>query len=231
MALDYKKSRLGRALAWLVAVVVGRGLALMFSTCRVRQLHQEYWDTYYTPGQSGILLTWHRAAIFFLAHFGGYHPAVMISRSNDGELLARFLRVMGGVPVRGSSSGGGMAGLREMARFLEGGPRRYAATVADGPRGPRYVAKDGLIRLSSHTGLPLAPLMWSADRAWRLNNTWDKTMIPKPFAKVIIDFGPPRSYLPNLAKDDLEAARLDLQAEMIELKDRLDAMTGYQDPA
>lgn len=231
MALDYKKSRAGRALVWLIAQVVGRLLWLLFRTCRVTQLNQDYWDTYYRPGQNGILITWHRAAIFCLAHFGHYRPAVMISRSNDGEILARFLEVMGGVPVRGSSSAGGMAGLREMARYLQSGTRRYAATVADGPRGPRYVAKDGLIRLSSHTGLPLAPLMWSADRCWVLKNTWDKTAIPKPLAKVVIAIGPPRSYLPNLSAADLEAARLQLQTEMLAMKDRLDAMTGYQDPA
>lgn len=231
MALDYKKSFAGRLLAWFVSAVIGRVLWLMLRTCRVTELNPEVWDMYYRPGQNGILLTWHRAAIFCLAHFGGYHPAVMISRSNDGELLARFLRAMGGVPVRGSSSGGGMAGLREMARYLGQGQRRYAATVADGPRGPRYVAKEGLIRLSCHTRLPLSPLMWSGGKCWCLKNTWDKTVFPKPFSRVVVAFGPPRCYLPQLAKEDIELARLDLQQEMLAMKDRLDAMTGYQDPA
>lgn len=67
----------------------------------------------------------------------------MISRSKDGEYLARYLKIMGGVPVRGSSSRGGLAALKEMAQYLLEGPARYAATVADGPRGHATWPKKG----------------------------------------------------------------------------------------
>ncbi len=230
MALDYKNSRWGRVLLWLIATIIGRILWLMFKTCRVTYMDPKVWD-FFDRGQSGVLLTWHRAAIFFLGNFGNYHPAIMISRSNDGEILSGFLKALGGIPVRGSSSGGGMAALRQMAVYITGGPRRYAGTVADGPRGPRYKAKDGMIRLSCHTSLPLAPVMWSARRCWCLKGTWDKTAIPKPFAKVYVDFGAPRSYLPNLSREQIELARQELEAELIAMKDNLDAISGYEDPA
>lgn len=230
MALNYKNSRLGRALLWFLASVLGRVLWLLFKTCRIDYLNPGIWD-FFKQGQSGVVVTWHRAAIFFLGSFGSFHPAIMISRSNDGEILAGFFKALGGIPVRGSSSGGGMAALRQMAKYISGGPRRYAGTVADGPRGPRYKAKDGMIRLAIHTNLPMAPVMWSAKRCWCLKNTWDKTAIPKPFAKVYLDFGAPRCYLPHLDREQLELARQDLEREMVAMKDELDALSGYQDPA
>ena len=68
----------------------------------------------------------------------------MISRSKDGEYLARFAAKMGIVPVRGSSQRGGFQALLEMAESAEHGVRcKYAATVADGPRGPRYQRQEG----------------------------------------------------------------------------------------
>ncbi|MCF8097163.1 MAG: DUF374 domain-containing protein, partial [Desulfarculaceae bacterium] len=140
----------------------GRLARTLFRTCRVEILRGDLVEKYFNRGRPAIGVTWHRGAIFSLYFFGNKRPAVMISGSRDGEYLARYLSIMGGVPVRGSSSRGGRAALKEMADYLQSGPGRYAATVADGPRGPRYVAKKGMIALASQTGLPLVPLMWSA---------------------------------------------------------------------
>ena len=34
------------------------------------------------------------------------------------------------------------------------------------------------------TGLPIIPVMWSADKFWQLRS-WDRTIIPKPFSKIV----------------------------------------------
>lgn len=214
----------------LVSQLAARLVRALFSTCRVKILRPDLVDKYFKQGRPAIGITWHRGAIFFLYLFGKQRPAVMISRSRDGEYLARYLKIMGGVPVRGSSSRGGMSALKEMAEYLQDGPGRYAATVADGPRGPRYVAKKGMIALAAQTGLPLLPLAWSADRVWVLKNSWDRTMIPKPFAKVVITAGREFHYPPDIRGQEMEAARLELEREMNRIKDDLDAITGYHEP-
>lgn len=216
---------------WLVSQLAARLVRAMFRTCRVELRRSDLVNKYFNQGRPGIGVTWHRGAIFSLYFFGPKHPAIMISRSRDGEYLARYLAIMGGVPVRGSSSRGGMAALKEMADYLKAGPGRYAATVADGPRGPRYVAKKGMIALAAQTGLPLVPMMWSAKRVWVLKNSWDRTMIPKPFAKVIFNAGREFRYPPDIKGQELEAARQELEDELNRLKDELDAITGYREPA
>ncbi|MCF8040615.1 MAG: lysophospholipid acyltransferase family protein [Desulfarculaceae bacterium] len=207
----------------------GRLARTLFRTCRVEILRGDLVEKYFNRGRPAIGVTWHRGAIFSLYFFGNKRPAVMISGSRDGEYLARYLSIMGGVPVRGSSSRGGRAALKEMADYLQSGPGRYAATVADGPRGPRYVAKKGMIALASQTGLPLVPLMWSAKRVWVLKNTWDKSMIPKPFAKVVFTAGKELHYPPGIKGQQIEAARQELEDELNRLKDELDNITGYRE--
>ena len=213
----------------LVSQSAGRLARTLFRTCRVEILRGDLVEKYFNQGRPAIGVTWHRGAIFSLYFFGNKRPAVMISRSRDGEYLARYLAIMGGVPVRGSSSRGGRAALKEMADYLQSGPGRYAATVADGPRGPRYVAKKGMIALASKTGLPLVPLMWSAKRVWVLKNTWDQSMIPKPFAKVVFTAGKEFHYPPGIKGQQIEEARQELEDELNRLKDELDNITGYRE--
>ena len=169
-----------RLIYWLAVNIGGRLLRLIFSTCRVEILSPEEKKKYFDEGRPAIGVTWHRAAIFFLYYFGPQKAAVMISRSRDGEYLARFTQMMGCVPVRGSSQKGGFAALKAMVDFLRSGQGLYAATVADGPRGPRYKAQKGMITLAMLTGMPLIPILWSSDRVWVFKKAWDRTMIPSP---------------------------------------------------
>lgn len=224
-------SRWDRLKYWLVSQLAARLLRTIFRTCRYEIMREDLVKKYFEAGQGGIGITWHRGAIFALYYFGKVKPAIMISRSRDGEYMARYLKIMGGIPVRGSSSRGGLSALKEMADYLGAEPGRYAATVADGPQGPRYQARAGMISLAMKTGLPLIPLMWSAKRVWVLKNTWDRTMIPKPFAKIVLNAGPEFRYPPNLTPAQRGEALLELEQAMNKLKDELDLITGYQDPA
>lgn len=224
------KYSLGQRLGfWLAAFVGSWLLRALFATCRVELLNKELVESYRSKRERAIGVTWHRTAIFFLYFFGSAKPAIMISRSKDGEYLARFVENMGGVAVRGSSMHGGRQALEEMAQAMESGRCPSAATVADGPRGPRYKAKKGMIALAQRTGRPLVTVMWSADRAWVLRKTWDLTMIPKPFARVKLTMGKTFTYPPKMSPQEMENARQELEDELNRLRRELDAACGQID--
>ena len=231
MAAGRRFSLKQRLLYWLVVKLGGGLLRLIFLTCRVEILNPEVRKKYFDEGRPAIGVTWHRAAIFFLYYFGPQKAAVMISRSRDGEYLARFTRMMGCVPLRGSSKKGGFAALKGMADFLKSGQGLYAATVADGPNGPRYKAQKGMIALAMLTGIPLIPILWSSNRVWVFKKAWDRTMIPKPFAEIKAMAGRQFTFPPKMTDREIETARLELEAELNRLRDYLDALCGYQDPA
>jgi lysophospholipid acyltransferase (LPLAT)-like uncharacterized protein len=138
----------------------------------------------------------------------GARPAtVLVSRSRDGELVARYLARFGLDTVRGSTSRGG----REAGRALVAAVRRGSdiAVVPDGPRGPRGRLQPGVVTLAALTGAPIVPVAVAARPALRLRS-WDAFMIPWPFARCAVVFGPPllvaRGVERERAMQDVEAS-------------------------
>lgn len=112
---------------------------------------------------------------------------VLASRSGDGELLARVLRRRGFGLVRGSSSRDGTPAAREALRVLREGGRLGLAV--DGPRGPRGVVQDGVLRLARSSGIAIVPLRVDGDRAWVARGSWDAFEVPRPGSRLRVSVG------------------------------------------
>jgi lysophospholipid acyltransferase (LPLAT)-like uncharacterized protein len=76
-----------------------------------------------------------------------------------------------------------------------------AAIALDGPRGPIYESKPGIQFLSNVLGYPVVPAATSAGRAWILESTWCRYMLPYPFTRCVIVMGKP--IQPPVALDHL----------------------------
>jgi lysophospholipid acyltransferase (LPLAT)-like uncharacterized protein len=146
---------------------------------------------YAIPGPT-VFAFWHRSLLACAHRFKNLDIAILISPSFDGELIARTVEMLGFKAIRGSSSRGGAAGLRNMQAAYMAGHR--CAFTADGPRGPKFVAKPGTAQLANSVGeqgLSGAMGTWVGcfyalpERAWELKS-WDRFMIPKPFSRVVL---------------------------------------------
>jgi lysophospholipid acyltransferase (LPLAT)-like uncharacterized protein len=118
-----------------------------------------------------------------------YGLTIVVSRSRDGELLAKLLRPYGFRFVRGSSSGGGRVAAREALALLRAGGRLGMAV--DGPRGPRAHVQEGVLRLARSSGVPIVPLVARGGRAWVLRGSWDHFEIPHPGSRIEMRVGTP----------------------------------------
>ena len=158
-----------------------------------------------------IYAMWHGRLLLLPYLYGHRGAHVLTSRSRDGELVARWIRRFGLVPVRGSSSRGGADAVRLLARAIQAG--REVVVVPDGPRGPREVLKPGVIALARLSGAPIVPTAVGASREWRLRS-WDEFRIPRPFARCVVRFGEPIrvSRAADRARD--EAARKEVEAAL-----------------
>ncbi len=134
----------------------------------------------------------------------------MVSASSDGEYISQVLTKMGYETVRGSKGKGkkGLAALKSMIKWVKNG--KNAAIVADGSQGPARIAQPGAILIASHTGSPILPMAWAADRFWVINS-WDKSVVPKPFAKIIITFGEPFTVPARISTEEVENFRVSLE--------------------
>ncbi|MBT8371881.1 MAG: lysophospholipid acyltransferase family protein [Deltaproteobacteria bacterium] len=195
---------------WAAKIVV----TLWLSTCRITEFGREINDQYYekNPEKGLLYASWHRG-LFFLLYWARNQNVVSIaSASEDGELAAQAAKRFGLITARGSSSRGGRQAFREMEAFVSRGHK--GALVADAPRGPRYVSKLGIIYLAKRTGIPIMPVIWSADRYWKLQS-WDRTIIPKPFARIAAMFADDCIVVPAEAtREECEQYRRQLDSLM-----------------
>jgi len=122
----------------------------------------------------------------------------MISRSRDGEYAAQIAAWLGYKNVRGSSSRGGLGALKALVQSIKEGA--IGGMLADGPQGPARVGKLGSLVIARDAEAALIPLVWGADRCWMFNS-WDRYLVPKPFARVAIRFCEP-VWIPSSARGE-----------------------------
>lgn len=157
-----------------------------------------------------ILAFWHRHLLLMPYSYRGKGISVLVSQSRDGELIARTVARLGIDSSRGSSSRGGVAGMRTLLR--KAGEGWDIAFTPDGPRGPASEVQPGVILAAAATGFPIQPVALAATRAKRLRS-WDRFLIPLPFSCVHFVYGEPLRV----------ERRGDSEAAARELKRRLDA--------
>ena len=145
---------------------------------------------------------------------------VLASRSRDGEMVARWVQRFGLAVVRGSSSRGGASALRALAAAVQAG--EDVAVVPDGPRGPAERLQPGVVALAALTGAPIVPFGFSARPARRLHS-WDRFMVPLPFARAAVVFG--TAALVS-READRETVRADLERSLQEVTARADRLVG-----
>jgi lysophospholipid acyltransferase (LPLAT)-like uncharacterized protein len=155
-------------------------------TWRLRVVNAESYEAEHAAGRPVVLVLWHGEMLPLLYHHRNRGIAVLVSEHGDGEIIARILRDFGFRLVRGSSSRGAARALVAVDRELRAGVD--VGITPDGPRGPRHSVAPGALLAAHRAGVRMMPLAASASAFWQLGS-WDRFMIPKPFARVTIAYG------------------------------------------
>lgn len=150
---------------------------------------------------------WHETLLYPAFHYSVQGAQVLISRSEDGQIIAEVCRSLGFEPVRGSTSRGGVEAVRQI---LRAGQSTHVGVTPDGPRGPRRKVQAGVIYLAARTGLPIIPSGFAFARPWRLNS-WDRFAVPRPWSRAVCVTLPPLQVPAELEKEDLETYRQKLE--------------------
>jgi lysophospholipid acyltransferase (LPLAT)-like uncharacterized protein len=165
-----------------------------------------------------IAALWHNRLLlisFVLKKFLPQRPgAGLISASRDGDLIADLTRRFGFEVVRGSSSRLGASALRELENVLASD--RNVLITPDGPRGPAYELGPGIVFLAQKTGAAVVPINMEFSSCWRVNS-WDRFILPRPFAKVRVMFGAPHRVSATVTPEEFEKERMALQNAMMAL--------------
>ncbi len=163
-----------------------------------------------------IFCAWHGRSLIpaqFLRRKGLW---ALFSHSRDGQMQSKLFQLLGYRSIRGSTGRGGERAAIEAIRLLRKGERM--AITPDGPRGPNREIQGGVLLMAKKSGAALVPMGASAKRAWVLK-TWDGYLIPKPFSKVTLRFGPAIHLSDQASEDEVESARCALAQAMTRLED------------
>ncbi len=201
-----------RILLWLITWANYLAIRLIGPTLR----YSVSWEELPSPSDATfekpvIYAFWHRAIFPSAWLWRNTGIAVMVSRSFDGEYIARIIRKLGFAAVRGSSSRGGATALLGLKAHLETGAS--VAFTIDGPRGPKYVAKPGPVLLSRTSALPMAAFYVAVHDTWVLN-TWDRLVIPKPFSKALVRLSAKMRVPANADDEQMAEFHRQLQASL-----------------
>jgi len=198
---------------WAAPWLYGLVSRLLFATCRVDFPDIDRFRRL-IGGPPHVFAFWHYS-LTYVVHLGRYGQWVaMVSASGDGEYVARILEGMGHRTVRGSSGRGGVRALRQMLKMI--GSDGNGAIVADGSQGPPLEVQGGVILMAAHLGVPVVPIVWAADRYWAFSS-WDRTVLPKPFSRILVRCGKPFTVPKEAGREELEQYRQRLEKEMLDL--------------
>lgn len=204
--------------------VAGRlgGLVLdgLFRTTSIEFIGGEHYRRFYEGREPCLLILWHGRLLPAAYYHRNHGLVALVSRSADGEYITRVLEHWRYRTIRGSSSRGGSSAYREILRHAKAG--RMITLTPDGPRGPRQKLKPGALAAAQRTGLPIVPVASGADRAWWFES-WDRFLVPRPFARIRIAYGEPVTIARDADPDTVRTTVRSLEADLNRLVELVDA--------
>jgi lysophospholipid acyltransferase (LPLAT)-like uncharacterized protein len=210
MSRPWRDRRRRLELALAPALISGF-LRLLRWTVRLRLHGGEDLLERWGRGECVILAFWHNRSLMMPLQVRGQPVCIMNSESHDGEIVSRALERWGIRSVRGSATRGGARGFLKLVAAYRGGENLVLAP--DGPRGPRYEVKAGIIHLAKATGAAIFPVSYAASRQVTLK-TWDRLIIPLPFARIEYAVGAALNVPRDAANEQIEELRLELQRRL-----------------
>lgn len=207
-------------LAGLAPPVLRVCCQLLVWTLRVEYVGDEALRARWARGEQAIVAFWHNRLLLLPLIASGVPMCIMVSHHRDGEMMTNVLNAWGVSTVRGSASRGAVSGfLRLVGAYRHG---ENLAVLPDGPRGPRYIAKPGIVHLAKAVAAPVYPMAYAPSRCVRLRS-WDQLIIPLPFARIMIEIGTPLFVPAHADEDQLGHCRVELERALNALTQSVDA--------
>lgn len=208
------RPRLLALIVWCIVRAIGISLRLkVINFDRVQERIRE--------GKGAVLVTWHGRSLIPANFFSGHGFWAIISLSRDGEIQNHVFRRLGFRIVRGSTGRGGIrAAIEATRRVAEGG---ILAFTPDGPRGPNRQMQPGALLIAQKARCPIIPAGVAAYPR-KLLPTWDRYMIPLPFARGVFIFGDPIVVPDGLDEQQFEQLRLQIERTINALEEQAERM-------
>lgn len=196
-------------------------IQLLYSTIRIQTLGEDEVKRLRNEKKKIVYVLWHGRQFLVLRYMAHKHIGAMASTSRDGKLIANILQRWGYKIIPGSSE-------KNPVRALFGGIKKMRAgfhtlLTVDGPRGPIYKVKPGALFLAKKMNAFIVPITFSAKPAIMFKS-WDKYLLPKPFARAVIVFGKPLHLSSDKKECTIQEECQLLEKTLNQITERADSM-------
>ena len=208
---EYKK----RGLRFLGHYFLANIASTLCKSIKIIKVNDEHINKLEQQNKNYVLAFWHGTMLLPWYLHGGRNFVALISRSEDGDLLAKILETWDYKVVRGSSSKGGGDALKIMVDYAI--DNYSIAVTPDGPRGPAYKIKPGAVVTSKKSKVPLVLAGVGFSKKKKLKS-WDRFEVPYFFSKAKIIYSDPFYVDDNLTFDETSAKLQECETKLNELQ-------------
>lgn len=188
------------------------------ATIRTRVLDKELRPRKRDRSRGYLYGHWHEDIPLLCCKFSYARLCTMASFSRDGEVIANVLKVLGYRIVRGTSRKGWREAFNEMIKAVK---EKWDLVLAvDGPKGPRYEVKPGIIYLSKEAGVHIVPVVANAKYKIVFSRSWDRMWVPLPFSPAVLVSGDPIFVAKDSSEMAFEQKRKEVEEALHSLKQK-----------
>lgn len=180
-------------------------------TIRLKIINEEVYLNLKRDNKKLIYTTWHNRLFFVPYYIKDRNIHILVSESRDGKYLSNTFKYLNFYPIEGSSTRGGLKAAIKMIRMLKKG--FDGGITPDGPQGPKYFLKRGVIDIAQKTGHTILPITYGVAKKWQLG-TWDSFIIPFPFTRGVLIYGQPFEVGRELSEEEIEEERVKVEKEL-----------------
>ncbi len=184
---------------------------LVGKTSKIYEINKEYEQELLNKKANIIYTFWHNNLFFFTYYYRNSGIYVLTSQSRDAEIITKIMERQGIPAVRGSSTRGGKSALISLIKLLKQG--KHIGITPDGPKGPKYEIKEGVLYLAKKTNSYILPLA-NYPKKRIVFNSWDNFILPLPFNQIVVIYGKPLTISSN---DDIKEKKEELKRRLLNI--------------
>ena len=196
---------------FIVEYLAGMILRILRRTLRFRLIGKDYFNEVLNRGEGCIAAFWHGDIMISMLYNINKGYNALVSKSKDGEIIARILNGYGYKTIRGSTGKIDKRALVGMLRVLK--KKELVGITPDGPHGPYRKLQPGAVSIARKSGCPIVPLAVSANRK-KIFKSWDRFLLPLPFSECYVLYGEP-IYIKNSGNKDTDSDDIKMVEEII----------------
>lgn len=168
---------------------------LVSRTSRYVVRGKEHFEGAWAEGRPVIFAGWHGMTMMGLCYYSRFYSdhryAALVPADRRGNTLGTWLRLLGMEPCfvdHYSTSLSQARGVVHLVRAVRQGANTFINP--DGPDGPPYVVKPGVVYIAQKTRARLLPGAAFTATKYTLKR-WDRYSVPLPFSRISIVVGEP----------------------------------------